>query len=186
MAVTSEATHPLSHPGWMVFTLVVLAVPLGALFAPASAPPLPHLARMPLLDATVLHGADAAASTVAGVVDITAWPCADPCIARTATMAALAHSSTAPPLVSIMTTPPDEHPALDAARAVDQWTVVQTSNADALHAEWFRARADRPLPMGGLLVVDHNGSIRGVVPASPEGVEMAIDLWDHLQSLPPG
>ena len=170
----------------MVFSLVVLAIPLGAMFAPAPAPDVPHLARMPSFAATVLHGPAEEASAPVGVVDITAWPCAEPCIARTAAMAALAHGDAPPPLVTILTTPPDEHSALDAAREVEGWTVLQAEDGNALHAAWFHARQDRSFPTGGLLVVDRNGSIRGVVPATPAGVEVARNLWKHLQSLPPG
>ena len=141
---------------------------------------------MPSLDPTVLHDPTDGSSPPVGVVDITAWPCAEPCIARTAAMAALAHGDASPPLFTILTTPPDEHPALDAAREVEGWTVLQIEDANALHAAWFHARQDRSFPSGGLLVVDHNGSIRGVIPATRTGVEVARNLWEHLQSLPPG
>jgi len=53
---TPQTPHPLSHPGWVVFSLVALAIPLGMMWAPQQAPPLPHLARMPALEATLLHG----------------------------------------------------------------------------------------------------------------------------------
>lgn len=170
----------------MVFSLVTLAIPLGAMFAPAPAPDLPHLARMPSVTATVLHGPADLSSPPVGVVDITAWPCSEPCIDRTAAMAALAHGEAPPPLVTILTSPPDEHPALDAAREVNGWTVLQVEDANALHAAWFHARQDQSFPSGGLLVVDHSGSIRGVIPANRAGVEVARTLWERLQSNPPG
>jgi len=69
---------------------------------------------------------------------------------------------------------------------VEGWTVLEVSHSAPLHAAWFTARADRPLPMGGILVVDDNGSIRAVVPASPEGVRVAMEAWEDLQSAPPG
>ena len=100
-------------------------------------------------------------------------------------MVALAHGDSPHSIVTILTTPPDEHPAIDAAREVDGWTVLQVEDANALHAAWFHARQDRSFPSGGLLVVDDNGSIRGVIPATPAGVEVARTLWQHLQSLPP-
>jgi hypothetical protein len=170
----------------VVFSLVVMAIPLGMMSMPEPAAPLPHLARMPPLQATVLHGPTPPVLHSGGIVDITAWPCAEPCIARTAALAALAHGDTPPPLVSILTTPPDDHPALDAARAVEGWAVLEVSESAALHAAWFAARGDRALPTGGILVVDENGSIRAVVPASAAGIEVAMDAWEDLQSAPPG
>ncbi len=186
MDPTPHAAHPLSHPGWLVFSLVIMAIPLGMMWMPPPSAPLPHLARIPPLSATVLHGPADTLHQTGGIVDITAWPCTEPCIARTATLAALAHGADPPPLVSILTTPPDDHPVLDAARAVEGWTVLSVSESADLHAAWFAARADQPLPMGGILVVDEAGSVRAVVPASREGVRIAIQAWEDLQSAPPG
>jgi hypothetical protein len=154
------------------------------MFAPESLPPPPHLARLPASEARVLVGDAQQLPRTAGIVDITAWPCHSPCVARTATMAALAHGSSPPPLVTLFTTPPDAHPAIDAAQAVSGWTVLQVADAQALHAAWFAARDGKELPNGGLLVVDHEGSVRAVVPASPEGVEAARRAWQALQSNP--
>lgn len=186
MPSPASAAHPLTRPGWVAFSLVVLAVPLGMMLAPPAPPPLPHLARMPAVDSQLLHGPTVDVQSAAGVVDVSAWPCSAPCIARTGALAALAHGPSPPPLVTVLTTTPDAHPAIDAAQAVEGWSVLQVEDADALHATWFAARGSAALPTGGLMVVDRHGSVRAVVPATPEGVEAARRAWHHLQSADPG
>lgn|GEM_PF-4524882 len=181
-----SSPHPLTRPSWAAFALILLAVPLAMMVWPEPPPPLPHLARLPAFEGAALHGPHTGLPTSGAVVDITAWPCAQPCIDRTAAMAALAHGPQPPPLLSVFTSPPDAHPALDAAQAVSGWSAVQVDRSGALEQAWYAAGEGREVAGGGLLLVDHTGSVRGIFPATPDGVDATRAAWQHLQSTDPG
>lgn len=159
------------------------------MLGPPALAPLPHLARLPSDLGTDVLGPPVGPPHSGAVVDVTAWPCGPPCVARTATMAALAHGDSPPPLLTLFTTPPDAHPAIDAAQAVSGWRVAQVAPEaeEALHAAWYAARGSQELAGGGILIVDRTGSIRAVLPASPDdGARGVREVWDHLQASDPG
>ena len=160
---------------------------------PPPVAPLPHLARLPNLVGAPVVGSPHSfrgveSSSPATVVNITEWPCSSTCIARTATMAALAHSDAPPSLLTVFTSAPGPHPAVDAARAATGWTVMQTSEplVSDLRQTWYAAREASNLGEDGLLVVDRTGSVRAMVPASPQGVEAAHRHIAQLVTADPG
>lgn len=190
---SSSERHPLLRPGWAAFALVALAVPLAAMWAERPAPPeLVHLARWPDLALTPLEGnTTSLRDGQPKVVDLTQAPCARPCIERTAAIAALAHGEPPVPVVSVLLSDPGDHPAIDGAREADAWQVARAPDSatgpllellsSLRQAVPHNTAGATPFPHGGLLVLDGDGSIRALVPATTAGVDAARDATARLR-----
>ena len=184
--------HPLRSPLWLVFALGMLAIPIAVMVPDHlwhAPPPLPHLARLPELPLVQSNGEPVLLRPGSPMfVDVTAEPCGPPCAARTGVLAALAHSDSPPAMLSVLITQPQEHPALLASELITQWRVAwppapPPSGLTEIQDAWVAARAHRAvatLPTGGVMLVDGNGSVRGVYAASDDGIRSALNGWSRL------
>lgn len=166
--------HPLTRPGWVAFALVVLAIPLGAMWSAEPSTPAPFLTRLPAQG--LLHTEGRPASLRDGrnrLLVVTDKTCASRCQEWLTAL----HDE---PNIALLFVAgqPSLHDALASV-----WTLQP---ADDVALADLRERL-QPLPLVApfpwLLLVDGSGAVRGAWSDGPTSLQDAREALHHLPSI---